>query len=74
MRKNAKPPFTFTVDDGDFKKSSWSDFPKKVCIQVAIKEEGVAFRDSKDPSKATLFFTKPEFEAFKKGIKAGEFD
>lgn len=71
MGKNS---FSFPVEDSDFKKSSWSDFPRKVCVQVASRSEGVAIRDSKDPEKNTLFFTHAEFDAFKKGVKAGEFD
>jgi hypothetical protein len=68
-----KAPFSFRVDDSDFKKSSWSDFPKKVCVQIASTSEGVAIRDSKDSTKTTLFFSHDEFQAFKKGVAAGEF-
>jgi hypothetical protein len=43
-------------------------------VQVAQKPEGVALRDSKDADKTTLFFNHNEWEAFLKGVKAGEFD
>lgn len=66
--------FMFPVSDSDFKKSSWSDFPRKVCVQIAMRPEGVAIRDSKDRNQKTLYFTHEEFEAFKKGVVAGEFD
>ena len=66
--------FTFEINDDEFKKSSWSDFPKKVCVLVGRTKNGVALRDSKDPDKNTLFFTHAEFDAFKKGVAGGEFD
>lgn len=40
---------------------------------VAVKRQGVALRDSKDPQKKTLFFTRSEWAAFLKGAQAGEF-
>ncbi|MBU1558002.1 DUF397 domain-containing protein [Patescibacteria group bacterium] len=63
----------FAVEDGDFKKSSWSKNNPKTCVMVATKQEGVAIRDSKDPDKNTLFFSHTEWEAFVKGVKGGEF-
>lgn len=64
---------TFAVKDGDFKVSSWTG--KHVhCVQVAVKPEGVAVHDDKDKSKTTLFFNHGEWNAFLKGVKAGEFD
>ena len=41
---------------------------------VAIKNEIVGVRDSKDPTKATLTFTRPEWAAFIAGVKTSEFD
>lgn len=63
----------FPVRDEDFKTSSWTT-GHHWCVQVADKPEGVAVRDSKDPSKTTLFFTHDEWKAFVKGVKGGEFD
>lgn len=60
--------------DDEFRKSSFSHGGKKVCVQVAIREEGIGVRDSKDPSKTTLQFTRAEWNAFLSGAKAGEFD
>ena len=64
----------FKVLDNDFVKSSWSKNNPKTCVLVAVKPEGVAVRDSEDPSKNTLFFTHEEWGAFVAGAKAGEFD
>ncbi|MBI2482314.1 MAG: DUF397 domain-containing protein [Candidatus Vogelbacteria bacterium] len=66
-------PHRFEVKDEDFQKSSWSKNNPKTCVLVAKKPEGIALRDSKDPSKSTLFFTAEEWTAFTKGVKDGEF-
>lgn len=68
MKKNVN------FSDADFKKSTFSHGGKKVCVQVAIKPEGIGVRDSKDFQKTTLQFTQPEWKAFIDGVKAGEFD
>ena len=65
---------SFPVEDGDFKKSSWSKNNPKTCVTVAIKPEGVAVRDSKDGNKATQFYSRAEWKAFIGAVKAGEFD
>jgi hypothetical protein len=72
---NALRPGEFGVKDFDFKVSGWC-LPKHKhkCVQVAIKPEGVALRDSKDPTKSTLFFDHDEWKAFTQGVKAGDFD
>jgi hypothetical protein len=44
------------------------------CVAVAITSEGVAVRDTKDPTKTTLGFTNSEWTAFIGAVKAGEFD
>jgi len=64
----------FPVAGGDFKKSSWSRNNPKTCVLVAIKPEGVAVRDSKNPSKGTQFYSNDEWDAFISGVKGGEFD
>ncbi|MDE2040986.1 MAG: DUF397 domain-containing protein [Patescibacteria group bacterium] len=65
----------FPVVDTDFR-SSINTYKqcKPRCVQVAIKPEGVAVRDSKDAAKKTLFFTHEEWVAFTKGVKEGEFE
>ena len=65
----------FTVEDSDFRTSSWTNRTHDHwCVQVAKKPQGVAVRDSKDTGKTTLFFSHNEWNAFVKGVKAGEFD
>lgn len=44
------------------------------CVEVAISDEGVAVRDTKDRSKAPHIFTRAEWDAFIGGVKGGEFD
>jgi hypothetical protein len=65
--------FRFQVSDEDFKTSfGWCGNRPK-CVMVAVKPEGIAIRDSKDPTNTTLYFTREEFVAFANGIRAGEF-
>lgn len=64
-------------NDSDFKKSSHTPaypFTPYNCVMVAKKDGAIAVRDSKDASKATLVFNEAEWNAFMKGVKAGEFD
>lgn len=63
----------FKVSDGDFHKSIDSPY-QGACVNVAIKPEGVAVRDTKDPDKNTLFFTREEWDAFLKGVRRGQFE
>ena len=46
------------------------------CVEVGQLPEGsVTVRDTKDPDRRTaLVFTGEEWDAFVKGVKAGEFD
>ncbi len=60
-------------DSSEFRKSSFSADAKE-CVEVAIRDGVVGVRDSKDVHSAVLEFTAPEWVAFVKGIKAGEFD
>lgn len=66
----------FEVKDEDFKKSkksgNWGGVP--VCVEVAMKPEGVAVRNSQDPSKNTVFFSREEWGAFIEGVKDNEFN
>jgi hypothetical protein len=73
MRK-AKGKFAFPVFEKDFVKSSFSKNNPRTCVEVAMTGNGAAIRDSKNRKKATLFFSRSEFDAFIKGVKAGEFD
>ena len=44
------------------------------CVMVAIRDDVVAVRDSKDPTKTTLTFTRAEWSAFIAGVKGQEFE
>ncbi|MFC7276177.1 DUF397 domain-containing protein [Paractinoplanes rhizophilus] len=44
------------------------------CVEVAITDEGVAVRDTKDRTKAPHIYTRAEWDAFIGGVKDGEFD
>jgi hypothetical protein len=44
------------------------------CVEVAVVDEVVAVRDTKDRSGPMLVFTASEWQAFVAGAKAGEFD
>lgn len=61
--------------DEDFVTSSFSNYKwVKACVQVAITDDCIALRDSKDSNKVTLRFTVAEWQAFIQGVKAREFD
>ena len=47
------------LKDDDFRVSGWCG-NRPQCVKVAIKPQGVAIRDSKDPMKTTLTFTNRE--------------
>lgn len=44
------------------------------CVEVAILDDGVAVRDTKDRSGAVLLFAPAEWDSFVAGAKNGEFD
>ena len=44
------------------------------CVEVALMEQSVVVRDSKDPSGPMLTFSLPEWVAFLAGVRNGEFD
>ena len=44
------------------------------CVEVAQDGEQYLVRDSKNPERAPLRFTKPEWEAFLAGAREGDFD
>ena len=70
--------FDVQFNDEDFKKSSLSGMVPRPgqgrCVAVAKKDGVYAVRDTKDASKATLYFTKDEWDAFVGGVRLGEFD
>lgn len=56
-----------------FRKSSFSPDAGS-CVEVGMHEELIYVRDSKDTDGPVLVFNQVEWEAFLKGMKAGEFD
>jgi hypothetical protein len=45
------------------------------CVECArLPGGGMAVRDTKDPDGPTLIFTSEDWEAFTRGIRAGELD
>jgi hypothetical protein len=44
------------------------------CVEVAMREQVVLVRDSKDPGGPRLRFDRAEWVAFVAGVRAGEFD
>lgn len=60
--------------DEEFRKSKYTQGDPENCVSVAFTEGGVFVRDTKDPAKTTLRFTRSEWEAFIRGVRDGEFD
>jgi hypothetical protein len=64
--------------DDAFSNANWSKSTKSGaaghCVEVAITDEGIGVRDSKNRDGGFLEFTAPEWDAFLAGAKAGEFD
>ena len=44
------------------------------CVQVAFTGDGVAMRDSKNPERGSLFYSRDEWRAFVAMTKAGLHD
>jgi hypothetical protein len=44
------------------------------CVEVAVTDDAVGVRDSKDPDGGILVFTVAEWRAFVDGAKDGEFE
>ena len=54
--------------------SSYSSGPNATCVEVGISQFGARVRHSKNRSGPELVFTKAEWVAFVRGVRAGEFD
>jgi len=66
---------SFKVTDDDFKTAMGTMQRLLVfCVEVAVKPEGVAVRDSRNRAQGTLFFTHEEWKCFTDGVRNGEFD
>lgn len=57
----------------EFKKSSKSTVIQD-CVEVALGDNEVVVRDSKNKSGLVLKFNHREWEAFVDGVREGEFD
>ncbi|MEV0271658.1 DUF397 domain-containing protein [Hamadaea sp. NPDC050747] len=44
------------------------------CVEVAVLDDEVLVRDSKDPQGPVLRFSRAEWLAFLAGVREGEFD
>lgn len=62
------------TSDLAWRKASASGNQGGNCVELAPLGDGVALRDSKDPSGPVLHFTRAELAAFLDGAKSGEFD
>jgi Domain of unknown function (DUF397) len=61
----------------DLSTASWrksSHSGNNGCVEVAFVQERVAVRDSKDRTGPVLVFDRHEWDAFLRGVRAGEFD
>jgi hypothetical protein len=67
--------YQISTAEAVWRKSTFSSSGNKNCVEVAELDGGwVAIRDSKDTAGPALLFTPGEWDAFRKGIRAGEFD
>jgi hypothetical protein len=60
------------LSSAEFFKSSFSG--PNGCVEVAIQDDGVAVRDSRNRDGAVLTFSPSDWAVFLRGVKAGEFD
>ena len=66
---------SFPVKDSDFRVAQATSRNVWVhCVEVAVKPQGVAVRDSRNRAQGMLFFTHDEWAAFLGGVKNGKFD
>ena len=75
MADHEKPDLTATNPATlPWRKSSFSSGHGGACVEVAPVGSGVVLRDSTDPEGPVLAFSKGEWDAFRDGVKSGEFD
>ena len=55
----------------EWRKSTYSGV--NGCVEVAILNDQIAIRDSKDPRGPMLLFTYSEWAAFIRGVRDGQF-
>lgn len=71
MHDSSKPK-DLDVNQARWHKSSLSTDTN--CVEMAQVDGYVAIRDSKNPDKSALIFTKDEWRAFVGGVHQNEFD
>jgi hypothetical protein len=64
---------TNSLDQAAWRKSSRSGNATAQCVEVAIVDDGVGVRDSKDLAGPRLFLGSHGWTAFISAIKAGDF-
>jgi len=76
MTKYKKLPLSARVDENGFAVSSTTIITNQrlTCVSVKISTDKVQVRDTKDPAKTTLSYSREEWRSFISGVKAGEFD
>jgi hypothetical protein len=58
-------------EDLDFRRSTFCE--SSACVEVAQMEQDIVVRQSEHPDRP-LVLSRPEWEAFRSGLLAGEFD
>ncbi|MFD1546541.1 DUF397 domain-containing protein [Nonomuraea guangzhouensis] len=61
------------LDPDKWVKSSYSG-GNGDCVELATHGSLIAVRDSKNPDGPRLYFTRSEWDAFRRGLIDGEFD
>jgi hypothetical protein len=75
VTKYAKPSVAAIAATGlSWYRSSHSNGAGGMCVEVAPVGDGVAVRDSKNPTGPMLAFSAAEWDAFLAGARDGEFD
>jgi len=63
-----------TTTTSEWRKSSYSSGASATCVEVSVHADGVAVRDSKNPTGPVLQFTMQEWRVFLLGVRSNEFD